>query len=147
MSGIRFKASTKRSDVTDVLTFEDKFFDGFVITVRALSRKREEMLNERATVNGKVDEEQQALLFAEECVAGWTGFKPDHLEALVGDLEEATEQPEIVDGCIPYSVEMAAFLMLASRPLRFSLPVLAMARALQQANAEKKRRSELPSDA
>ena len=139
---MKLKVRQSASTVTEVLRFdpqEQPLLAGWEITVRAMTAARERGLIDRASRNGKVDSDRLHELYAEECFAGWAGLTP----AMVGGLVELADDAELpaadAGGEIPFSVELAAFLLREARAELVQIPVLRMSRRLLEAVALEKK--------
>lgn len=125
---MKLKAKTK-SDVVQPLLMGG-VFQGWEIDVRYISPARDKELRESATSAGQFSADKYLAAFWGEAVVGWRGFTPVMLGALV-ELDDDSESPETdSEGRIPYTSDLALFLIRNSQPEVLENPLFQQSRAL-----------------
>lgn len=123
----RFKAKSS-SDLTAPLGLSGPL-EGWEITVRYVPPAQERDIRLRAASGSNYDA-RFLELFTEAAVAGWSGCKPEHIGALV-ELDPTGEALAVDgDGCVPFDIDLAKFLMSEAPAEAFQNPIAVLARTL-----------------
>lgn len=134
-----FKAR-KRSNLTGYVEFAGAL-EGAKAEVRYISPEHNRELVRRATRNGEFDVERYSQLYCADAVVALSGVTPDMLAQVV-ELDDGSDQPEVVDGEIVATPDLIHFLWKAAEPAVFQNQVYAVSKELlRQAALEKKANS------